>query len=74
MATALGGTMLLSHCLLPTLKKAKSPRIINVSSGGAYTVKALKEDLNSEKMSKYDGTLIYVSIVLISHAFYEATA
>ena len=60
MATALGGTMLLSSLLLPILNKADRPRIINVSSGGAYTVRALLNDLNTEKFSKYDGTLTYV--------------
>jgi NAD(P)-dependent dehydrogenase (short-subunit alcohol dehydrogenase family) len=60
MATALGGTMLLSSLLLPILKKADRPRIINVSSGGAYTVRALLNDLNTENFSKYDGTLTYV--------------
>ena len=59
MATALGGTMLLTSALLPILRKATQPRVINVSSGGGYTVKAMIDDLNSLQMSKYDGTLIY---------------
>ena len=59
MATALGGTMLLTSLLLPILKKAVQPRVINVSSGGGYTVKAMIDDLNTLQMSKYDGTLIY---------------
>jgi len=60
MATALGGTMLLTDQLLPILRKSQRPRIINVSSGGAYTVHARKDDLNTQQMTKYDGTLIYV--------------
>ena len=59
MATALGGTMLLTSLLIPILKKAEHPRVINVSSGGGYTVRAMIDDLNSLQMSKYDGTLIY---------------
>lgn len=60
MATAMGGTMLLTDQLLPILRKSTKPRIINISSGGAYTVRARLMDLNTETMSKYDGTLIYV--------------
>ena len=60
MSTALGGTMLLTHSLLPVLKNSKSPRVINVSSGGAYTVRApCYEDLNTLTLKKYDGTLVY---------------
>ena len=51
--------MLLTSLFLPILRKAKNPRVINVSSGGGYTVKAQKDDLNSEQVQKYDGTLIY---------------
>lgn len=36
-ATMLGGTMLLTDRLVPVLQKSSDPRVINVSSGGAYS-------------------------------------
>jgi len=58
MATAIGGTFLLTALLLPMLKNASPARVINVSSGGMYNVKARENDLNSEGIA-YDGTLVY---------------
>jgi dehydrogenase/reductase SDR family member 12 len=61
MATMLGGTMLLTDLLLPALQKSPggAGRVINVSSGGAYSVKGINEDLNCDRIAKYDGTFFY---------------
>jgi len=58
MASAVNGTYLLTSLLLPALKLAKNPRVINVSSGGGLTVKLDVNDLNCEKRA-YDGTEQY---------------
>lgn len=69
----LGGTFLLTKLLLPSLLEAgpdtgKSgdrdvwggSRVVNVSSGGMYTVSAdgVAADLNSDKIRPYDGALM----------------
>eukprot|EP01041_Mallomonas_annulata_P002985 gene2985-5857_t len=59
MATAMFGSYLLSARLLPLLKASAQSRVINISSGGAYTVKARTTDLNFNSITKYDGTLYY---------------
>jgi NAD(P)-dependent dehydrogenase (short-subunit alcohol dehydrogenase family) len=73
MATMLGGTMLLTDLLLPALRRRRTQtqtqtqtaggrgrgRVINVSSGGAYSVKGISQDLNCENIAKYDGTFFY---------------
>jgi len=59
MATAILGTYLMTSCMLPSLRASTSARVINVSSGGAYSVKARISDLNFSNISKYDGTLCY---------------
>ena len=62
MASALGGTMLLTACCLPSLKKSNNGtgRVINIVSGGAYCVKCPpSDDLDFRKASKYDATLFY---------------
>jgi dehydrogenase/reductase SDR family member 12 len=59
MATMVGGTLLLTDMLLPALCKSTDPRVINVSSGGAYSVRAHTTDLNCEAVAKYDGTFFY---------------
>jgi NAD(P)-dependent dehydrogenase (short-subunit alcohol dehydrogenase family) len=60
MATMLGGTLLLTDLLLPALQRAPGGgRVINVSSGGAYSVKGISQDLNYEQIAKYDGTFFY---------------
>ncbi|CAM9299765.1 unnamed protein product, partial [Ectocarpus fasciculatus] len=59
MATMLGGTMLLTDLLLPALRKSEAARVINVSSGGAYSVAPRLQDLDFKSTSKYDGTLFY---------------
>lgn len=65
MATMLGGTMLLTNLLTPALARgadrrgAYGARVVNVSSGGMYSVGSPVGDLESTKVKKYDGTLIY---------------
>jgi len=61
MASALGGVLLLTDRLLPVLRMGKDKgRVINVVSGGGFTVKCPEvDDLDFEKMPKYDPTLFY---------------
>ena len=59
MATMLGGTMLLTDLLVPSLRQSEDARVINVSSGGAYGVKAHTTDLNCDSLVTYDGTFFY---------------
>ena len=66
MACTMGGTYLLTTLLQPLLARTDSAptagRVINVSSGGMYTVSlpdAKKTDLNFQSVSKYDGRLFY---------------
>jgi dehydrogenase/reductase SDR family protein 12 len=58
-ATALGGAVLLTHLLLPHM--SDSARVINVASGGQYTVGPRIGDLNLPSLTGkcYDGTLVY---------------
>jgi len=56
-ALLLYSPFILTEGLLPLLKKSKSARIINVSSGGMYTAKLNLEDLESEE--NYNGSLAY---------------
>ena len=57
-ATMLGGTMLLTDLLLPLLQKSSQGRVINISSGGAYSVAPNISDLDLKNVN-YDGTLFY---------------
>lgn len=66
----LGGTYLLTKLVLPSLERAAEEaeregreagaHVINVSSGGMYTVSAagVAADLNSLSVEPYDGTLM----------------
>ena len=58
MATAMGGSFLLSSLLMPTLEKNKPSRVINMSTGGMYTCKLDPTNLNCEKDNpkNYDGS------------------
>lgn len=58
-ATNTLGTYILTKTLLPMIAKGTKPRILVVSSGGMLTHKLDYEDLNHEKMSKFDGTMVY---------------
>ena len=61
MASALGGTMLLTQLCLPALSKSENGgRVINVVSGGAYTVNCPDpKDLDFINAKKYNPTLFY---------------
>ena len=61
MATAMGGSFLLTSLLLPTLKKNRPSRVVNMSSGGMYTCKLDPSNLNCEKdgPENYDGVFAY---------------
>merc|ERR1712013_705150 len=58
-ATNTLGTYLLTTSLLPLLEKSDPPRVITVSSGGMLVQKLDVDDLQFQKMSKYDGTMAY---------------
>merc|ERR1712037_1020636 len=45
--------------LLPLLEKSDQPRVVTVSSGGMLVQKLDVEDLQFEKLAKYDGTMAY---------------
>lgn len=53
------GTHILTKTLIPVLEKAEKPRVIIVSSGGMLVQKLNSTDLNNEKMTKFDGTMVY---------------
>lgn len=58
-ATNTLGTYILTKTLLPHIAKFEKPRILTVSSGGMLTHKLDYEDLNHDKMKKFDGTMVY---------------
>jgi len=58
-ATNTLGTYLLTTSLLPLLEKSDQPRVVTVSSGGMLVQKLDVEDLQFEKLAKYDGTMAY---------------
>ena len=58
-ATNTLGTYLLTTSLLPLLEKSDQPRVVTVSSGGMLVQKLDVDDLQFQKMSKYDGTMAY---------------
>eukprot|EP00095_Tigriopus_kingsejongensis_P004291 maker-scaffold722_size106786-snap-gene-0.27 protein:Tk04291 transcript:maker-scaffold722_size106786-snap-gene-0.27-mRNA-1 annotation:"dehydrogenase reductase sdr family member 12-like" len=58
-ATNTVGTHIMTQSLLPALAKAEDPRVVIVSSGGMLTKKLELDDLQSEKMSAFDGTMVY---------------
>ncbi|EKX41510.1 hypothetical protein GUITHDRAFT_95998, partial [Guillardia theta CCMP2712] len=58
MATALGGSFLLTGLLLPALKNAKPSVVVNVTSAGMYLAKTDVDDLEMKKR-KFDGFLQY---------------
>ena len=58
MAVMLGGTYLMTSLFIPALLKSKDPRVINISSGGAYATALNLDNFNSE-YGEYDGTKVY---------------
>ena len=58
-ATNTLGTYIITKALLPLLEKSEDPRVVVVSSGGMLTQKMDLSDLQCEKMSKFDGTMVY---------------
>lgn len=58
-ATNTLGTHILTKALMPLVSKSDKPRIFIVSSGGMLTQKLDWQDLNHEKASKFDGTMVY---------------
>ena len=53
------GTHLLTEGLAPLLRKSEDARVVVVSSGGMLTQKLDVGDLQSERMSPFDGTMVY---------------
>jgi len=58
-ATNTLGTYLLTTGLLPLLEKSDQPRVVTVSSGGMLVQKLDVEDLQFQKLAKYEGTMVY---------------
>merc|ERR1712107_263896 len=58
-ATNTLGTYILTSGLAPLLEQSDQPRVVTVSSGGMLVQKLNLDDLQFEKMSKYDGTMVY---------------
>jgi dehydrogenase/reductase SDR family protein 12 len=58
-ATNTLGTHILTKVLLPLIAKSVQPRVIIVSSGGMLVQPLKTSDFNNEKMSKFDGTMVY---------------
>jgi len=55
----LGSTVVLTHHLLPALKRSSPSRVVLVSSGGMYTQKLDPKDMQFKGMKKWDGTVAY---------------
>ena len=51
------GCLLLTALLIPVMESGS--RVVNVSSGGAYTVAPRVNDLNFDEITEYDGTKFY---------------
>ncbi|KAK6195826.1 hypothetical protein SNE40_001177 [Patella caerulea] len=58
-ATNTLGTHILTTGLTSVLSKYDDPRVIIVTSGGMLTQKLNIDDLQSEKLSSFDGTMVY---------------
>ncbi|XP_077987957.1 dehydrogenase/reductase SDR family member 12-like [Glandiceps talaboti] len=58
-ATNTMGTYILTKNLIPHLSRSRSPRVITVASGGAYTMKLDYKDFTSAGMNPFDGTFVY---------------
>ena len=58
-ATNTVGTYIITRALLPLLEKSDDPRVVVVSSGGMLVQKLTLSDLQSGKMSPFDGTMVY---------------
>ncbi|KAJ3007412.1 UNVERIFIED_CONTAM: Dehydrogenase/reductase SDR member 12 [Siphonaria sp. JEL0065] len=60
-ATNTLGTYSLTTLLIPYLEKSQDPRVINVSSGGALTVKLAVTDVNytAKPASSFEGSAVY---------------
>jgi dehydrogenase/reductase SDR family protein 12 len=58
-ATNTVGTYIITEALMPLIQKSEDPRVITVSSGGMLTQKLHLGDLQSEKVSPFEGTMVY---------------
>lgn len=58
-ATNTLGTYIITKKLQELLDKADQPQVITVSSGGMLVQKLDVTDLQSERVSKFDGTMVY---------------
>lgn len=58
-ATNTLGTYCLTSALLPLISKSAEGRVVTVSSGGMLVSKLDLSDLQSEKVAKFDGTMVY---------------
>lgn len=58
-ATNTLGTYYLTKLLIPVLEKSENSRVVTVSSGGMYNCALDVSDLQSAKLKKFDGTMVY---------------
>ena len=58
-ATNTVGTYILTEALMPLIQNSPDPRVIVVSSGGMLVKKLDLDDLQSGKVSKFEGTMVY---------------
>ncbi|XP_022103288.1 dehydrogenase/reductase SDR family member 12-like [Acanthaster planci] len=58
-ATNTLGTYILTMSLLPLLRDTPGSRVVTVSSGGMYTQKLSLSDMQCERVSNFDGTMVY---------------
>eukprot|EP00002_Diphylleia_rotans_P016298 TRINITY_DN3171_c0_g3_i2.p1 TRINITY_DN3171_c0_g3~~TRINITY_DN3171_c0_g3_i2.p1 ORF type:complete len:225 (-),score=55.79 TRINITY_DN3171_c0_g3_i2:66-740(-) len=58
-ATNLMGPFLLTNMLMPALQKSAPSRVITVSSAGMYTERLHPDDLESEQIQPWNGSVAY---------------
>ena len=58
-ATNTLGTYYLTEMMIPTLMKSKNPRVITVSSGGAYNKGLDLDDMECKRMIPWKGDIAY---------------
>ena len=70
-ATNVVGTHMITEGLIELIRKSDDPRVVVVSSGGMLTNKLNLDDLQSEEMKYFDGTMVYAQnkrqLVIMTH-------
>ena len=74
-ATNVVGTHMITEGLIELIRKSDDPRVVVVSSGGMLTNKLNLDDLQSEEMKPFDGTMVYAQNkrqqVIMTHQYAE---